>query len=200
MQHPYALACLWFGLALVATFLGTRLKVSNALMEITVGVVAGAAATAWFGRDALGAKEPWLVFVASTGAVVLTFLAGAELDPGTLRTRWREVLGVGLLPAVGAFRQDRDERWYYTLLMSTGLTFGTISALFGLSHGIVTQDQYSHLVAVVIASAVAPTLVAGALFSPRHLVTPALHAELARDLEAVSERRRTEPPAPLEEG
>jgi Kef-type K+ transport system membrane component KefB len=81
MQHPYAIACLWFGLALVATFLGTRLKISNALLEITVGVIAGAAATAWFGPDALGAKEPWLVFVASTGAVVLTFLAGAELDP-----------------------------------------------------------------------------------------------------------------------
>ncbi len=56
----------------------------------------------------------------------------------------------GLVPVVSAFRQDHKERWYYTLMMSTGLTFGTISALFGLTHGIVTQDQYSHLVAVVI--------------------------------------------------
>ena len=77
---------------------------------------------------------------------------------------------LGLVPTVGAFRKDRRERWYYTLLMSTGLTFGTISALFGLTHGIVTQTQYSHLVAVVIASAVIPTLIAGIWFLPRHLV------------------------------
>ena len=50
--------------------------------------------------------------------------------------------------------------------MSTGLTFGTISALFGLAHGIVSQEQYSHLVAVVIASAVIPTLIANARFLP----------------------------------
>ena len=57
---------------------------------------------------------------------------------------------------------------YTTLLMSTGLTFGTISSLFGLSHGIVTQGQYSALVAAVIASAVVPTLVANAFFLPHH--------------------------------
>jgi len=54
--------------------------------------------------------------------------------------------------------------------MSTGLTFGTISALFGLSHGIVTQGQYSFLVATVIASAVVPTLIAGLFFLPAHLL------------------------------
>jgi Kef-type K+ transport system membrane component KefB len=76
----------------------------------------------------------------------------------------------GLYPFVGLFRRRRDERWYYTLLMSTGLTFGTISALYGFSHNIVTQDQYSFLVAAVIASAVVPTLIAGLAFLPRHLL------------------------------
>jgi hypothetical protein len=60
---------------------------------------------------------------------------------------------------------------YTTLLMSTGLTFGTISALFGLSHEIVSQAQYSALVAAVIGSAVVPTLIANAFFLPRHLLT-----------------------------
>ena len=41
----------------------------------------------------------------------------------------------GLYPVIGRFRSERNERWYYTLMMSTGLTFGTISALYGLSHG-----------------------------------------------------------------
>jgi len=54
--------------------------------------------------------------------------------------------------------------------MSMGLTFGTISALFGLSHKIVTQQQYSFLVAVAIASAVIPTLIAGLFLLPRHLL------------------------------
>jgi Kef-type K+ transport system membrane component KefB len=71
---------------------------------------------------------------------------------------------------VAAFRRQRNERWFYTLMMSTGLTFGTISALFGLSNGIVTQAQYSFLVAVVIASAVVPTLIASYAFLPSHLL------------------------------
>ena len=62
---------------------------------------------------------------------------------------------------------------YTTLLMSTGLTFGTISALFGLSHEIIDQAQYSALVAAVIASAVIPTVIANAFFMPRHLLKDA---------------------------
>lgn len=76
----------------------------------------------------------------------------------------------GLFPVVARFRSDRKERWYYTLLMSTGLTFGTISALYGFSHNIITQSQYSFLVAVVIGSAVIPTLIAGLYFLPQHLL------------------------------
>lgn len=79
---------------------------------------------------------------------------------------------VGLYPVIAKFRSGREERWYYTLLMSTGLTFGTISALFGLRNGLVSQSQYSLLVAAVIGSAVVPTLVASIAFMPRHLVPP----------------------------
>ncbi len=80
------------------------------------------------------------------------------------------------------FRDDGKERWYYTLLMSTGLTFGTISAMYGLSHEIITKQQYSYLVAAVIASAVLPTLVANAVFLPRHLLPklPAADAEFSQ--------------------
>jgi Kef-type K+ transport system membrane component KefB len=55
---------------------------------------------------------------------------------------------------------------YTTLLMSTGLTFGTISSLFGLQAGIINQSQYSILVGVVVASAVIPTFVAQKWFKP----------------------------------
>jgi glutathione-regulated potassium-efflux system ancillary protein KefC len=76
----------------------------------------------------------------------------------------------GLYPIIGMFRKNRDEKWYYTLLMSTGLTFGTISALYGYSNGIVTQEQYSYLVAGVIASAVIPTMIAEYWFTPKHIL------------------------------
>jgi Kef-type K+ transport system membrane component KefB len=82
----------------------------------------------------------------------------------------------GLYPVISVFRHEQNERWYYTLLMSTGLTFGTISSLYGLSHGLVTQEQYSFLVAAVIASAVVPTLIAGMAFVPAHLLPKSQHA------------------------
>jgi hypothetical protein len=58
-------------------------------------------------------------------------------------------------------------------MMSTGLTFGTISALFGLQHRIITQAQYSFLVATVIGTAIIPTAIANAYFSPKHLLKKA---------------------------
>jgi glutathione-regulated potassium-efflux system ancillary protein KefC len=77
---------------------------------------------------------------------------------------------IGVYPATQVFRAPRQEAIYTTLLMSTGLTFGTISALFGLSHGVITRPQYSAVVAAVVASAVVPTLIANAFFLPRHLL------------------------------
>jgi Kef-type K+ transport system membrane component KefB len=55
---------------------------------------------------------------------------------------------------------------YTTLLMSTGLTFGSISALFGLTNGFIDQAQYAVLVATVILSAVVPTILATTFFEP----------------------------------
>jgi len=96
----------------------------------------------------------------------------------------------GLYPVISLFRQHPKERWFYTLLMSTGLTFGTISALFGLAHGLVTEEQYSFLVAAVIASAVVPTIIAGKGFLPTHLIKAEPH----------SHRKMPLPSGPSEEG
>jgi Kef-type K+ transport system membrane component KefB len=77
---------------------------------------------------------------------------------------------VGIYPVTKVFKAPQKEAMYTTLLMSTGLTFGTISALFGLSHGIIDQAQYSVVVAGVVASAVVPTMIANAFFLPHHLL------------------------------
>jgi Kef-type K+ transport system membrane component KefB len=380
MEKVWFTAALWAGLALMATLLAIRLKISTALSEILVGTLAQFLLAVVLGSRGLGADSPWIGFLAGTGSIVLTFLAGAELDPASIRSRWKETVVVGgagflapflgaaaaarwllgwdpraswlagvalsttsvavvyavmlelgfnqteygkailgacfvndiftvvalglifspftvrtlvflavavaalavvplvtpglfrryggrvsefeakyllfclfalgglavwsgseavlpayligmvlagtvgkdhllirrlrtltfglltpfyfiragsfvslpalaaaplvltvlffakmlaklagVLPAVKAFRYRRQEGMYYTLMMSTGLTFGTISALFGLSHGVIDEAQYSHLVAAVIGSAVIPTLIANAFFMPAHL-------------------------------
>jgi Kef-type K+ transport system membrane component KefB len=381
MTEIWSLAALWLGLALAATLISIWLRVATALSEIVVGTIAQLIIGALVGTAALGADAEWIKFLSGTGAIVLTFLAGAELDPQVFRRKWKEATAVGLIsfiapflgcaaaarwllgwgpeaswlagiamsttsvavvyavmiefgfnatdygktvlaacfitdlgtvvalglifapftfktvifvtalaaaalampwltprffrryggrpseleakflllalfglgalaawadseavlpayligmvlagtvgkdhvlvrrlrtltfglltpfyfiragsfvsmpslvaapgafvlllvvkvaskiagvyPMTKAFRSPPKEGMYTTLLMSTGLTFGTISALFGLSHEIVDQAQYSALVAAVIASAVIPTLVANAWFMPRHLL------------------------------
>lgn len=73
---------------------------------------------------------------------------------------------VGILPLTRAFRFERTEGFYTTLLMSTGLTFGSISALFGLTTHIISRQQYTILLTAVIGSAVVPTLIAQRWFQP----------------------------------
>jgi Kef-type K+ transport system membrane component KefB len=73
----------------------------------------------------------------------------------------------GVLPIARiAFRYSAVNANYLTLMMATGLTFGTISSLYGLTHHYIDQSQYTALVTVVILTAIIPTAVAQALFKP----------------------------------
>jgi Kef-type K+ transport system membrane component KefB len=92
---------------------------------------------------------------ASVGLVVLFFLSKSIAK------------FFGLYPVGLAFRFTRKINLYTTLMMSTGLTFGTISALYGLTHGIIKREQYSILVVVVILTAIIPTLIAQTFFEPK---------------------------------
>jgi len=79
--------------------------------------------------------------------------------------------GAKIVPKLGlvfplARRADRQHAPFITLLMSTGLTFGTISSLYGLNAGIIDRTQFSLLVTVVVLSAIVPTAIAQGFFSP----------------------------------
>ena len=93
MTNVYAVAALWIGLALAAALLAIRLRIANALSEIVVGTLAGAI----LGTTLLGVDETWIRFLAGAGAIVLTFLAGAELDPDAFRRQWKEASAIGLI-------------------------------------------------------------------------------------------------------
>jgi Kef-type K+ transport system membrane component KefB len=103
MTNTWALAALWVGLALAATLLAIWFKISTALSEIVVGTAAQLAAGLLFAQGGLLGNTPWITFLAGTGAIVLTFLAGAELDPAVFKTKWRETLVIGLAGFFGPF-------------------------------------------------------------------------------------------------
>lgn len=118
----------------------------------------------------LGFLTPFY-FIRAGSLVSLPALAAAPLGFVILLIAKMAAKMAGVYPTTRFYRAPHGEGMYTTLLMSTGLTFGTISALFGLSHGIIDQAQYSAVVAAVVASAVVPTLIANAFFLPHHLLT-----------------------------
>src|SRR6266536_4557357 len=97
MEQVWFLAAIWVGLALIAVLLAIQLRISTALSEIVVGTAAQLILSATIGAAFLGSQQPWIIFLAGSGSIVLTFLAGAELDPGVFRARWKEVSVIGLV-------------------------------------------------------------------------------------------------------
>ena len=96
----------------------------------------------------------------------------------------------GVWPTTRLFGMPAREANYTTLLMSTGLTFGTISALYGLTNGLIDQAAYTVLVTVVILSAVVPTLVATTFFEPMTTTDLQLEeVEAAEEIDADLRRR-----------
>jgi Kef-type K+ transport system membrane component KefB len=95
---------------------------------------------------------------------------------------------VGIWPLSRAFQLSKREGNYTTLLMSTSLTFGSISALYGLTHGIINQAQYTILVSVVIGSAIVPTFIAQTWFLPKQpkLISSQDEKDLLEETEEVT--------------
>jgi glutathione-regulated potassium-efflux system ancillary protein KefC len=96
MTGVWALASLWLGLALIASLFSIWFRVSTALSEIIVGTVAQLIIGAVIGSAVLGTDESWVKFLSGVGAIVLTFLAGAELDPQVFKLKWKEAATIGL--------------------------------------------------------------------------------------------------------
>jgi Kef-type K+ transport system membrane component KefB len=97
LNSPQSIAAVWIGLALIASLFSIRLGISVALTEIFVGVIAGNT----FSLD----TNEWINFLAGFGGVLLTFLAGAEVEPAVLRRKLKETMSIGLL----AFTPPRSQ-------------------------------------------------------------------------------------------
>jgi Kef-type K+ transport system membrane component KefB len=90
LQNVWFVAAIWMGLALIASLVSIRIGISVALIEILVGVLAG-------NFLHLQASNEWINFLALLGSGVLTFLAGAEIDPRSLKANLRASLLIGIL-------------------------------------------------------------------------------------------------------
>ncbi len=89
MDDIWFQSALWIGLALAAALISIRLGIAVAMIEIVIGAVAG---------NVIGLEATeWVIYLASVGAVMLTFLAGAEIDPVIFRRNLPTCLGMGIL-------------------------------------------------------------------------------------------------------
>lgn len=149
------------GLVLANTF-GARQELARRMRSLTFSLLT----PFYFIRAGLLVAIP--AVVAGFGAIVAFLLVKVAAK------------FLGVLPLTRAFGYPARNGMYTTLMMSTGLTFGSISALYGLDNGIIDRQQYSILVTVVIASAVVPTLIAQAFFQPRDEIAAVKAADEAR--------------------
>jgi len=175
MTEIYALAALWLLLALVATLAAIWFRVATALSEIVVGTIAQLIIGALIGTAILGADQTWIKFLSGTGAIVLTFLAGAELDPVVFRRQWKEATIVGLVsffaPFLGCAAAahwllgwDADASWLAGIAMST-TSVAVVYAVM-LEFGFNATDYGKTVLAACFVTDLATVIALGLVFAP----------------------------------
>src|SRR4249919_854749 len=89
MENVWFVAALWIGLALASSLISIWAAISVALIEIMVGALAG---------NIIGLPlTPWVNFLAGFGAILLTFLAGTEVDADVVRRNFGASVGIGVV-------------------------------------------------------------------------------------------------------
>lgn len=171
MAEVLALATLWMGLALTAGMLAFWLQVSSPVVEIVVGMVAQSI----LGADILGTNYSWIKFLSVTGAILLTFLAGTEIDPAVLKLKWRHAGTIGVMSFVVPFGicagaaniylgWDVKQSWLAGIAMSTTSAAVVYAVLlqFGLS---ATEFGKTILIATFVTD-VLTVVTLGVIFTP----------------------------------
>jgi Kef-type K+ transport system membrane component KefB len=175
MTGIWALAALWLGLALIASLLSIWLRISTALSEIVVGTIAQLIIGAAIGSAILGTDETWIKFLSGLGAIVLTFLAGAELDPAVFRLKWKEAAAVGLASflfpflgcAAGAYYVlgwDPMPSWLAGVAMST-TSVAVVYAVM-LEFGFNTTEYGKTVLAACFVTDLGTVVALGLIFAP----------------------------------
>lgn len=171
MTETWGLAALWIGLALTAALLAIFFRIANALGEIMVGIAAGAL----IGATALGSDLVWVKFLSGTGAIVLTFLAGAELDPVVFRAKWKETTAVGLVSFAAPFFGCTAAAYYLldwsaqsSWLAGVALSTTSVAVVYAvmLEFGFNKTDYGKTVLAACFITDLGTVLALGLIFAP----------------------------------
>lgn len=175
MTETWLVASLWLGLALVATLVSIWFRVATALSEIVVGTVAQLVIGALIGQQLLATDASWIKFLSGTGAILLTFLAGAELDPAVFRLKWKEASAVGIAsfasPFIGCaavafylLHWDARASWLAGVAMSTTSVAVVYAVMLEL--GLNKTNFGKTLLAACFVTDLGTVFALGAIFSP----------------------------------
>src|SRR6185437_2893613 len=175
MTSVWGLAALWLGLALIASLLSIWLRISTALSEIVVGTIAQLIIGAMVGQAMLGTDESWVKFLSGLGAIVLTFLAGAELDPAVFKLKWREAASVGLasffFPFAGcaaAAYYILGWAWMSSLLAGVAMSTTSVAVVYAvmLEFGFNRNEYGKTVLAACFVTDLGTVVALGLIFSP----------------------------------
>ncbi|WP_051060112.1 MULTISPECIES: cation:proton antiporter [unclassified Pandoraea] len=180
MKDVWLLASIWLAMALIATLLSIWLRIATALSEIVVGTVAQLLIGAVIGASVLQTDSGWIQFLSGTGAIVLTFLAGAELDPKVFRLKWREASAVGLIgffaPFLGCFAVAYfflHWDWRASWLVGIALSTTSVAVVYAvmLEFGLNATNYGKTVLAACFVNDLGTVLALGFIFSPFSLRT-----------------------------
>lgn len=175
MENVWFVAAIWVGLALIATLLAIWFKLSTALSEIVVGTVAQLIIGTFVGANALAGRSEWVTFLAGAGAILLTFLAGAELDPTVFRRKWKEAGVVGLMgffaPFVGCALLARfilHWSWPASWLAGVALSTTSVAVVYAvmLELGFNRTEFGKAILAACFVNDLGTVIALGLIFSP----------------------------------
>ena len=131
MQNVWLQSAVWLGLALFASILSIRIAISVALIEIMVGVVAG---------NTIGLHiTEWVNFLAGFGAILLTFLAGTEIDSTVIRRNFWSSMSIGVVgffaPYLGVLAYARfilDWPWPQAQIAGISLSTTSVAVVYAV--------------------------------------------------------------------
>ncbi len=169
-MNLYFVAAIWLGLALLASLISIRIAIPVALVEIVLGALAGNIP----GIKEHVAQTAYTTFLASLGSVILTFLAGAEIDPVSLRKNWRASVAIGfvsfLLPLLGAFsfcRWGLDWRFHAAEIGGVALSTTSVAVVYAVmvETGLNRHDIGKLILAACFVTDLGTVLALGGLFA-----------------------------------
>ncbi|HTV33943.1 MAG TPA: cation:proton antiporter [Methylocella sp.] len=175
MASIWAIAALWLGFALIAGALSIWFRISAAMAEIIVGIAAQLILSSFLDAGLLDTDATWVKVLSGVGVMLLTFLAGAELDPDVMKLNWKAALAVGSVSFLVPFLSCTAVT-YYILGWNMTQSWLVGVALGGTSVAIVYAEMMIHnlnvtdfgkiLLGACFVTDFATVLALGLIFSP----------------------------------